>query len=148
MRSSTMAAPMEECVQPCPLGPSSCSSSSCPVCRCSAATVGPRWAMVSACIPSNGAALLTCLGSLLIPAYADWLSLSLELVPGAAPEMPLLHKCMSWHSCWHWPEVPCARVPCSPTSGMAAGFATLMDEESSSDEEDDVLQGKVALAEA
>ena len=43
-------------------------------------------------------------------------------------------------------QYQCTGVPCSPTSGMASGFATLMDEESSSDEEGEVLPGKVALA--
>ena len=59
-------------------GPSSCSSSSCPVCRCCAAPVGPRWATVSPCIPYNHAALLFGVDSLLLPACADRLSLSLD----------------------------------------------------------------------
>ena len=44
------------------------SSSSCPVCRCCAATVGPRWATVRPCIPDVNAALLIDVGSRLFPA--------------------------------------------------------------------------------
>ena len=108
---------------------------SCPVCRCCVATVGPHWATVSN--NNDHAVLRDGVGSLLLPAYADRLSFSLDLVPGAAVQCLCCSDVCSGTA---------TRVPCSPTSGMASGFATLMDEESSSDEEGEVLPGKVALA--